>query len=178
MGKYEPLAQFLAALECEEAPLAFSQVEKTLGKPLPPSAFQYREWWANENSHSQSKAWMKVGWHVWSVDLGGERVTFRRATGGARSVGRPAVQPASPRPWASPAIRIPEGRLGPAAMKIIENYAEEHGCDQAEAAAALLDLAGLNHRSALFARLDALGMRPDSVSSAELIRQDRDRDGR
>ncbi len=63
-------------------------------------------------------------------------------------------------------------------MKIIENYAEEHGCDQAEAAAALLDRAGLNHRSALFAQLDALGMKPDSVSSAELVRQDRDRDDR
>lgn len=178
MGKYEPLAQFLAALEGEEVPLAFSQVEKTIGKPLPPSAFQYREWWANENSHSQSKAWMKVGWHVWSVDLGGERVIFRRAARAARSAGRPTVQPASPGSWTAPAIRIPEGRLGAAAMKIIANYAEAHGCDQAEAAAALLDKAGLDHRRALFERLDALGMKKDPLSSAELIRQDRDQDGR
>jgi|LauGreDrversion4_2_1035121.scaffolds.fasta_scaffold1152550_1 hypothetical protein len=177
MGKYEPLAQFLSASQAEEQPLRFSEVEQMLGKPLPSSAFQYREWWANQN-RSQSKSWMDAGWQVWSVDLGGERVVFRR-TRHPRPQGRPTSGDSAPSgPWASPAIRIPEGRLGPAAMKIIENYAEEHGCDQAEAAAALLDRAGLNHRSALFAQLDALGMKPDSVSSAELVRQDRDRDGR
>ena len=175
MGKYEPLAQFLAASDGEEAPLTFAEVEKTLGAPLPPSAFQYREWWANENSHSQSKAWMKAGWQVWSVDLGGERVTFRRMPEKPRAVGRPPAG-SSPRvgPWTAPAITIPEGRLGASAMKIIENHAKRYGCDLGEAAAALLDRAGIEYRRALFAWFEENGTKTPGSSSVDLIREDRD----
>ena len=35
MGKYEPLAAFLAARPTSEAPMSFSEIEKVIGVALP-----------------------------------------------------------------------------------------------------------------------------------------------
>lgn len=80
MGKYEPLASFLHAQAGDSWSADFSEVEKVLGFPLPPSAHRYREWWANQRGggHSQAKGWQDAGWRVWGVDLANRRVEFRR----------------------------------------------------------------------------------------------------
>ena len=68
MTKYEPLGHYLDLQSRTELILAFADVESILGTSLPPSAFKYREWWANETNllttHSQCGAWMSVGYHA------------------------------------------------------------------------------------------------------------------
>ncbi|HEY0013458.1 MAG TPA: hypothetical protein VGB79_11490 [Allosphingosinicella sp.] len=83
MSKYEPLAQALRRHRDHMWIAGFDEVERILGFPLPASARNYREWWANQRSggHSQTKGWQDAGWQVWKVDLAGEQVTFRRVAG-------------------------------------------------------------------------------------------------
>jgi hypothetical protein len=80
MGKYEPLAAHLEEVGSNAWTASFSELEKVLGFPLPPSAHRYREWWANQRGggHSQAKGWQDAGWKVWEVDLAARRVEFRR----------------------------------------------------------------------------------------------------
>lgn len=80
MSKYEPLAQALRRHRDDIWIAGFDEIERVLGFPLPASARNYREWWANQRSggHSQTKGWQDAGWQVWKVDLAGEQVTFRR----------------------------------------------------------------------------------------------------
>lgn len=81
-SKYAPLSDYLKALPARQDQLAlsFSQVEKILGNQLPPSAYKYREWWANDAvHHSHARGWVGVGWKVDRVDLGSTKVVFRRS---------------------------------------------------------------------------------------------------
>jgi hypothetical protein len=79
MGKYEPLTDHLRSREGTTWTASFAEIECILGFPLPISARNYREWWANQRGagHSQKKGWQDAGWQVWKVDLAGEMVTFR-----------------------------------------------------------------------------------------------------
>ena len=78
MSKYDPLQQFLQQPATAELTLSFNQVEQILDAKLPPSAFRYREWWANDESHVQAIAWMKAGWKVEDLDQQRKWVRFRR----------------------------------------------------------------------------------------------------
>lgn len=80
MGKYEPLAEALRSRQVDSWAVSFTDIEAILGFPLPASARNYREWWANQRGggHSQTKGWQDAGWQVATVDLAGEQVTFRR----------------------------------------------------------------------------------------------------
>ncbi len=80
MSKYEPLAEALRRQRDDMWVASFAEVERVLGFPLPASARNYREWWANQRSggHSQTRGWQDAGWRVWKVDLSGKQVTFRR----------------------------------------------------------------------------------------------------
>lgn len=84
MSKYEPLARRLSTESGAEWTAGFTELERLLGFPLPPSARRYRPWWGNQKGagHSQARGWQDAGWQVWKVDLDAEQVTFRRERGG------------------------------------------------------------------------------------------------
>lgn len=88
MGKYDPLRDYLASRDgaLRELEMSFAEAEKLVGK-LPRSARMYRAWWANSNdARAEAQAWRSAGWHVRSVDLSAERVTFARYQGGGEPV--------------------------------------------------------------------------------------------
>jgi hypothetical protein len=78
-GSYLPLGEYLGGLNSFTEQLTFAQIERILGRPLPPSSRRHRAWWANasEGAHTHARSWLDVGWQVDSVDLGGT-VRFRR----------------------------------------------------------------------------------------------------
>ena len=96
MGKYEPLAKYLESHSGESWNAQFADVERVLGFSLPPSAYEYPAWWANQDgAHSQTKGWRDVGWETRDVDLRRKTVRFergkRRRLGGNFAAG---VEPA------------------------------------------------------------------------------------
>ncbi len=85
MSKYEPLQTYLAGLPAgtQDKTMTFAQIEKILNTKLPPSAHEYRPWWANEyrSTHTHARFWLNAGWKVDSLDLSGEWVRFKRTEG-------------------------------------------------------------------------------------------------
>lgn len=73
VGKYTPLEQYLLDLPAsqKEVTLSFEQIERILNDKLPPSAYQYQAWWANQRkgSHVEAFAWMDAGWLVDTVNF-------------------------------------------------------------------------------------------------------------
>jgi len=81
MSTYAPLAKYLAAQKANTASLSFDQVERILGRPLPPSARKHRAWWANSSvptTHYWSALWAEVGWECAGCDFEQEKVVFQR----------------------------------------------------------------------------------------------------
>jgi hypothetical protein len=82
-GKYTPLENYLRALpeSQSEVTLGFEQIERILNDKLPPSAYGYLAWWANEKegNHVNARAWANAGWKVESVDFKRRRVNLIRA---------------------------------------------------------------------------------------------------
>ena len=81
-SKYQPLADFLAASATDEHRLTFRQIELILGNSLPETATQspgQHQWWANDDTHSQARAWLGVGWQRGHLDTLAGVVTFVRA---------------------------------------------------------------------------------------------------
>ena len=48
-GKYSPLENYLRDLPAnqKEAALSFEQIERIINAKLPPSAYEYQQWWEN-----------------------------------------------------------------------------------------------------------------------------------
>lgn len=85
MAKYDHLVDHLNRSGSDELTLTFSEVDE-LVEGLPPSAYERREWWANDTvGHVHSRAWLDAGWRVASHDLAGRSVTFAR-NGSARTM--------------------------------------------------------------------------------------------
>lgn len=79
MSKYGPLLKFLGTLEKTEWPATFGEVETILGFSLPPSAYHYPAWWANDaKGHSHAAAWLDAGWRTRDIDIPGRRLTLVR----------------------------------------------------------------------------------------------------
>lgn len=80
MSKYTPLAQHLRDQVANEVRLTFDQVAEIIAAPLPQSAFNHREWWANDKSgyHSWATEWMDAGWICDTVSLSEQWVRFKR----------------------------------------------------------------------------------------------------
>lgn len=76
-GKYTALEKYLRELPADqrEVTLGFERIERILNDKLPPSAYEYIEWWESEKegSHIHGRAWANAGWKV-------ERVDFRELT--------------------------------------------------------------------------------------------------
>ena len=80
MSRYQPLSDFLTAQKSGQWDASFAEIEALLGFALPPSAYKYRAWWANQNGegHSQKLGWRSAGWRTAQLDLERRRVTFKR----------------------------------------------------------------------------------------------------
>ena len=67
--KYEPLEVYLSAQPpaVKETTLGFRQIEEIIGRQLPESAFNYRQWWANQSddkNRPQARSWINAGFIV------------------------------------------------------------------------------------------------------------------
>ena len=81
-GKYTALENYLRYLPDtqKEATLSFEQIERIIQDKLPPSAYEYWAWWANEKegNHVNARAWANAGWRVESVDFDRKRARLVR----------------------------------------------------------------------------------------------------
>ena len=81
-GKYTPLENYLRALPADqkEVGLSFEQIEGIINAKLPPSAYNYQQWWDNEKegNHVHGRAWASAGWKVKSVDFSRKQATLVR----------------------------------------------------------------------------------------------------
>jgi hypothetical protein len=78
--KYEQLNAFLNRQTAPEVPMSFAEIEALIGRRLPPSARKHRPWWSNNPSNSvMTQAWLKAGYKTERVDMGAERLVFRKA---------------------------------------------------------------------------------------------------
>jgi hypothetical protein len=80
MAKYEQLSRHLESLDTPRWTATFQEIEDILGFQLPPSAYTYPAWWANQSGHghSHSLSWQSVGWNTVELDISNERVSFFR----------------------------------------------------------------------------------------------------
>lgn len=67
--KYEPLQRHLEAVpgDTSAVTMAFEQIERVIGAPLPVSAWEHREWWSNQKDTAdrpQAQAWLAAGFVV------------------------------------------------------------------------------------------------------------------
>jgi hypothetical protein len=107
MTKYAPLKAFLSHTASAEVPMRFSEIEQVIGARLPPVAFKHRAWWSNNPSNSViTHAWLEAGYKTERVDMGAQRLVFRRAEG-SRSQGEstPARRSALPTEGVLAALR-------------------------------------------------------------------------
>lgn len=76
-SKYYPLFEHFQQCADETTSLHFADIEKMIGRQLPASAHQ-RAWWGNRDSASaiQAKAWIMAGYHVESIDIEAQTITF------------------------------------------------------------------------------------------------------
>lgn len=74
-NKYRHLSTHLAK-STSPVRLSFQEIEQIVGFRLPPSAYSYREFWANTKSHSIALSWMGVGFKTVEVSLEEEYVVF------------------------------------------------------------------------------------------------------
>ena len=80
MGKYEPLARYLKAMDADSWVASFTKIEQILGSSLPRSAYEHQAWWANQSGggHSQTRGWAEAGFETRELDLSNRRVRFER----------------------------------------------------------------------------------------------------
>jgi hypothetical protein len=82
MLKYDPLRDFLSSLPSLQIDitLSFQKIEEIINFSLPPSAYEYPAWWANEQRgrHVNAFAWLDAGWKVDTVNRKEKWVRFRR----------------------------------------------------------------------------------------------------
>ncbi|MEM7064487.1 MAG: helix-turn-helix transcriptional regulator [Cyanobacteria bacterium P01_B01_bin.77] len=79
-SKYYPLFEYLQNRNGEDTALTFKEIETMLQDSLPASALNKKNWWSNRDSGNalQAKAWVGAGYHIETVDLMQQTVTFRK----------------------------------------------------------------------------------------------------
>jgi hypothetical protein len=79
-SRYDPLRRYLDGRSEPVVHLAFAEIERIIGGPLPASARRHRPWWANERSGSQvhASAWIGAGRRTANVELSAGSVDFAR----------------------------------------------------------------------------------------------------
>ena len=83
-SQYFPLELFFKCIpaSAKTVTLSFAQIDLILRIALPNSAFHRREWWGNDDSHVQARAWLNAGFEVDrnGIILSEGWVRFRRST--------------------------------------------------------------------------------------------------
>ena len=184
--RYEPLRAHLASVSDPVVVMTYDEIEKLLGRKLPPTAYgdSWRQWWANTETHSQALAWLRAGWRVTRPDLVNRTVEFRRRADMLNpSMDRSAsetpnghgltIAASASDSDACKGIAVSREHLTPSALRMIEDAAEESGGDLGRAMAELLNSAAMARRRQL---LDwfAENAPQSGTSSVRLIREDRD----
>jgi hypothetical protein len=80
MAKYGPLREHLRLDGSRRITMTFEQISRLVGG-LPRSAYEYQEWWGNEEAPTtmvHKIAWNAAGYRVGSLDHRAMRVTFER----------------------------------------------------------------------------------------------------
>ncbi|HEY5072641.1 MAG TPA: hypothetical protein VII63_11495 [Caulobacteraceae bacterium] len=172
MSYYEPLTRFLAGHQPGEVVLTFRELERILGRSLPPSARKHQAWWANTTSHSHAEAWLRLAWKTSNVDLRSERVTFTRNESAPVDRGRKHDFPGGEDVW----VRVNIGQLSVAGRRLVNDYAAEMGGDLPSALARAAHEAAIARRGRLIDKIRANAPRvaAGEKDSVELIREDRD----
>lgn len=115
MGKYDPLARFLATQDADDLPMTFREIEGVLGFKLPNSSRTHRAWWSNNPTNNvMTNAWLSAGYETAKVDLATERLLFHR-TAKPRPSPPPAAAAAHVSKAAASALPRPHPAFG--AMK-------------------------------------------------------------
>jgi hypothetical protein len=74
MAKYERLHEYLVARQdMPRVRMTFADVAAVIRAELPRSAFEYREWWANQSNTThrpQAAAWLDAGFVVGGLHQG------------------------------------------------------------------------------------------------------------
>jgi hypothetical protein len=176
--KYEPLKRHLEGVfQHGEVRLGFVEIERILGFGLPRSAHDHQAWWSNTRAgHSHAAAWLGAGWKTAALDLAARQVSFVRADEGLARTGL-AEESAPFRHQAAETIALSLDALGSRALRMIDRHVEAHGGDRASACAALLDQLANDRLAAMVDWFQKASPRL-TVSSADLIREDRDSDER
>jgi hypothetical protein len=92
MGKYSPLKDFLATQEQDYVPMTFAKIEEVLGIKLPASK-RYPAWWSNNPSNNpMTREWLDAGYETESVNIGSEKLVFRRFSKNSAAPAGPAAQ--------------------------------------------------------------------------------------
>lgn len=168
MAKYDPLERYLSAQPKSGCTLTFSQIEKIIGAPLPPSARRHKSWWGNDSTHVQAQTWMGAGWMTDLPRLDEEIVLFRRAY-----FSPPSSRETSPDELYSQVI---VRKLNSTVVKALKRKARRKGHSLEQELRGILTRAAGPERRDLIAEADRIraitaGPLEDSVA---LIRQDRD----
>ena len=164
MSVYQPLQHYLESRSEDAVTLTYDEIEKILRRPLPDTARRdkKRQWWANTESHTQALAWLRARRKA-KLDVKRLEVTFtRQETEG--------VQPDD----GGERIQVSLAQLDPAALRMLEDIAEDTGADLSGALAALMNSAGRRRRQATLDWFAANSGPASSTSSVDLIREDRD----
>jgi hypothetical protein len=74
MSKYDPLIDLIT--QTNRVELSFEQIDSLVGG-LPPSARRHQPWWANDQSHSHARQWMRAGYRA-RADLATGNAVFQR----------------------------------------------------------------------------------------------------
>jgi hypothetical protein len=79
-SKYYPLFEHLQHCKQAVVTLTFAEIEALMVCSLPESARTKKNWWSNLDSSSalQAGAWIGAGYHIESVDLTQQIVTFQK----------------------------------------------------------------------------------------------------
>jgi hypothetical protein len=81
MSKYEQLGRYLSRQKQSHLSMTFGEIERIVGRNLPPSK-KHRAWWSNNpNNNVMTRQWLTAGYETAAVDVVSERLVFRRVVG-------------------------------------------------------------------------------------------------
>ena len=173
---YDPLRAYLASVPGSKIEMRYEEIEKVLGKRLPDTAYGNlsRQFWANTETHSQGKAWLRAGWRVFS-----RRTNISSSAGGTQpktqslTPDRHSTAPSAPNADSGKSIVVSREHLDPSTLRMVEDAAEELGGDFGRVIAELLNRAALARRRQLLDWFTENAPR-SGPSSVPLIREERD----
>jgi|GEM_PF-3551346 len=161
MTVYQPLQDYLAQKSDPAIVMDYAEIEKLLGRRLPPTAYgaNKRQWWANTETHSQALAWLRANRKA-KLDVTRDEVTFIR---------QPGINQTERQRSGAPLLQ----GLSAAARRMLEDVAEDRNIPVETAAADFLNEIARRRRAATLEWFEGKSSFSER-SSAELVREDRD----